>query len=598
MDIDIGKIDRIKIWHDNSGPGSAWFLDSVIIRKKYSTCYTISNIYVQRLEQISQVLYRQTWELMNKNSMVRESAVNEDERRLNEYNGSKDRLGNSRGILRSPIMYDKVNLQKKVTWDEQSIGSQDDLLSLNSERSMTKTEQHPKKEGSFSREIDHMDHQVYWISSHNYINNQWQIESIEEISSFHLDQSTRSLLLSDRSTRHHQNKTSIDANEDEIYACQANRWLAKDKEDGKLEVNLSAKLIHQSSIDSKKKHHILSDIRIDSQSQKYNDERGSFKETKRSLSHDLRSSSSRSNIALKQQEESPKINSSLIQQSKSSHHIHDLTDSMSSERELLARLTAGSAYPSRTSIGPSISSSQRLKSSPNIDQQDSLVRTTPGEHLHHPPLPARLSSPRRIHDLTTPAIRERQSLIRSSDALPNYPQLSSDHNLKSSRSNKDLSISSLNSRESSVKNLREPSNNFRSIDTPTSSRVQPLKSPRNTKNLINPLTSEQELLARITGNPSHQSSSPATSLTSLSQHARVSRNTNDLIHSSMNDRPTLERIPPTPSFSSNQPSKAIRSSNESLNSLTRSPSAARSSHSKLSPQKSIHGKMNSYILSN
>jgi hypothetical protein len=35
MDIDVGKIDRIKIWHDNSKIGSAWFLDTVIIRKKH-----------------------------------------------------------------------------------------------------------------------------------------------------------------------------------------------------------------------------------------------------------------------------------------------------------------------------------------------------------------------------------------------------------------------------------------------------------------------------------------------------------------------------------------------------------------------------------
>ena len=78
MDIDVGEIDRIKIWHDNSGAGSAWFLDSVIIRKKHSTCHTITNIYIQRLEEISKALYRQVREQIKKNSKVRYIFNNED----------------------------------------------------------------------------------------------------------------------------------------------------------------------------------------------------------------------------------------------------------------------------------------------------------------------------------------------------------------------------------------------------------------------------------------------------------------------------------------------------------------------------------------
>jgi hypothetical protein len=643
MDIDIGKIDRIKIWHDNSGVGSAWFLDSVIIRKKYSTCHIISNIYIQRLEHISKALYRQIAQQIKQTSKVRTSSVNGNERRSmdrsslksNDYNenGLRDRLGSSRGILRSPTMYDKASLQKKVTWDEQSISSQDDLLSMNSQRSMAMQripEQKHKKEDSLPHETGHFNHQAYWISSHNYIENKWKIESIEEINSFHFDQSTRSLLLSDRSAINHQIKTSIRDNEDEIYECQANRWLAKDKEDGKLEVYLSAKLTHPSSItsqtniDSKKKHLTPPNITFNNQHQNYVDEKERLKEIKYSSAydlgsmerpsksltpHDLRSSSSHlpktqlNDLHVKQYEQSSRINpsidnrlptsASLTQLSKSPRNIHELTDSISSEQQLLARITGVPSYHSRTPTTSLIPSSHHLKSPRNIDERESLVKNS-NELPNYPRLPSnqRLNSPRSINNLTTPIITERQSLTKGLDTLPDYP--------RSSRSNKDLTTPLLNSRDSLVKMSREPPNYLRSVDTSMSSR--------NTKDPIGPLTGEHELLARITGEPAYRSpsSSSATSLTPLNQRTKFPRNTNDLMNSSINERETFNKLSSEPPIhprltslsSSNQLSKSIRSSNESSSTSSRAPieplsrpkSPARS-HPNVSSQKSIYGKI-------
>jgi hypothetical protein len=674
MDIDIGKIDRIKIWHDNSGPGSAWFLDSILIRKTYSTCQTISNIYIRRLEEISKALHRQIREQMKKNVTRHTSSISRDGRRStdrhslkpNDYdnNSSKERLGSSRGILRSPIMYDKTSLQKKVTWDEQSIGSQDDLLSINSQRTtamQTRGEQKYKKEDSFHHETGHFDHQVYWISSHNYIDNKWKIKSIEEINSFDLDSSIRSLLLSDRSTINNKIRTSVSENDDEIYEFQANRWLAKDKEDGKLEVYLTAKLIHKSSItsdtsiDSKKKHPTSSNIHFDGQRQKYAEEEKNFKESKHSspydlgaiersskdlTPHDLRLSSSRlsntsgtqlndphslqrkihpsthPNITFKKQEESPKIHSSVDklsssssltqrpksphnindltdslsserellakligepsyhsrsaatslispdQRSKSPRNINDLTDSLSSERELLARLTGEPSYHSRSAATSLISPDQRSKSPRNTNERQSLTKI-PNEPPGYPGLTAastssssqRLKSPRSINDLTTPITSGRESLTKISDQPLNHPRssaaspLSSNQSIKSLRSINDRTAPSPNARDSLTKISREPPDYSQSPATLKSSSSQLSKSLRNTRDLIHPITSEQELLTRITGEPpppSYRSPSSTTSLTSSRQRAKSPRNTNDLINSSMGERETLAKISSDP----------------------------------------------------
>jgi hypothetical protein len=692
MDIDIGKIDQIKIWHDNSGPGSAWFLDSVIIRKKYSTCQIISNIYIQRLEEISKVLYRQIRQQIKKNSTRHTSSINGDEHRStdrhrfksNDYddNNSRDHLGSSRGILRSPTMYDKTSLQKKVRWDEQSIGSQDDTLSMNSQRTTTMqtiAQKKHRKDDSFPHESNHFDHQAYWISSHNYVENKWKINSIEEINSFDFDQSTRTLLLSDRLAANNKLKATIQENDDEIYEFQANRWLAKDKEDGKLEVYLTSKLIHKSStvsdtsIDSKKKHITSTNLRFDDQRQRYAEEEENLKESKRSspydpglierspkglTPHDLRLSSSRlpntskiqpnnlhasqrnidpssrSNITLKKQEESLKLNSSidklpssssLAQRSKSHRTINDLTDSLSSERELLARIAGEPSYHSRSTANSLISPSQRAQSPRNINERESLAKIS-SEPPNYSRLPAAstslsnqyLKSPRSINNLITPIPSEREPLTKISDQPPRYPRsptgslLSTDQNIKSSRSNNDRTTPLINTRDSLTKVSREPPNYPRSAAISMSSSNQSLKSPRNTKDLINPLTSEQELLARITREPSYRSQSPATSLTALSQNAKLSRNTNDLIKTSTGERETLAKISSEPlnhprlaatsSLSSNQLSKPIRLSNETTSSLTRAsmgssltPRAAARSNPNLPSQKSVYGKSDYFI---
>ena len=233
MDIDVGKIDGIKLWHDNSKPDSDWFIESITIVKKHSTCHTISNIYTQRIKQITNVLYRRS-----RAQPPTKSPSSKGKDHLSVHRGSSklkhsasadshERLGSSRSILRSPTLNEKMNLQKKVTWDEQSINSQDDSLSIESERRSTITRAN----------ITDEKHQLHWISSHSYRDNQWTIRSIEEKQSFDLDQSTRALLLSDRLPV----KPSDRGHDDEIYQFDAQRWSAKDKEDAKLGLFLTPK---------------------------------------------------------------------------------------------------------------------------------------------------------------------------------------------------------------------------------------------------------------------------------------------------------------------------------------------------------------------
>jgi hypothetical protein len=679
MDIDIGEIDRIKIWHDNSGPGSAWFLDSIVIHKKYSTCHTISNVYIQRLDQISQALHRQIREQMKKNFTVHTPSTSEDKhhsasrRSLNSSNGSNDYLGSNRSILRSPTMYDKASLHKKVTWNEQSIGSQDDLLSMDSQRMKSMQnigEQKRKKEDSLHHHHDagHFDHQVYWISSHSYTDHKWQIKSIEEVNSFDFDQTTRALLLSDRSVINNKIKTPVRESDDEIYEFQANRWLAKDKEDGKLEVYLTSKLIHKSTlsshanIDPKKKHLTPPSMHSDAQHKKYDDEKD-LHEAKRSSAKDLgpieksprgltssdpRLSSSRlSNMSKtplndlhtfqrnidpfsRQQEKSSKINpsmdqlppsSSLTHPLKSPRNINDRSSPLSSERELLARITGEPSHHPRLTATSSLSSDQRLKSPQNINEREPLNRLP-----HEPPIYPRstatatssssqyLKSPRNISDLTSPAINERRSLAKISDQPPHYSRstpalsLSTDQHLKSSHNSNDLINPLVNTRDPFARIPREPSDHTRSTVPSISLSSQHLKSPRS-PNELTYSTSEQELLARLTNEPSHHSRLPATSLTSLNQRAKLTHNPNDRLSPSMNERETLAKIsvePPnyprsgtTSLLSSSQPSKLTRSSNEpvtrtSIEPPLRSKPPVRSNPN-LSSQKSPYGKFNYFI---
>ena len=663
MDIDIGEIDRIKIWHDNSGPGSAWFLDSVVIQKKYSTCYTISNIYVQRLDEISNALHRQVHEQMKKNFTVHTHSASQ--RSLKPNNGPTDSLGSSRGILRSPTMYDKASLQKKVSWNEKSIGSQDDLLSMDSQRSKSMqslNEKKREKEDSSHHESGHFDHQVYWISSHSYTDHQWKIKSIEEINSFDFDQTTRSLLLSDRLTLNKKIKTTAHDGEDEIYEFQANHWLAKDKEDGKLEVYLTSKLIHKStiasnkSIDSKKKHLSSQNIHSRAPHHKYDHEEN-LNEPKRSSSKDLgpieRSPKGVTPNDVRLSKSNPPIDqfsssSPITQRLKSSRNINDRSSPLSSERELLARITGEPLHHSR------LTTNQRLQSPQNINEREppfhprsTVVPTSSSSSSPH------LKSPRNINDLTNPTIDERKPMTKISDQSPyhsrstpallsstdRHSKLSSNSNdlmnssvnprdslarilrepidqsrspvpsisssnqrLKSPSNSNDHMNSSVNPRDSLARILREPVDQYRSPVPSISSSNQRLKSPRSPNQLTNSLSSEQELLARITNEPSYGSRSSAIS---MNQRPKLIRHTNDPTNSLMNERETLAKPPSYPRstatsmLSSSQLSKPIRLSTESAPSLTKTsiepslksrPTAH--SNSKLSSQKSLYGKFN------
>ncbi|CAF4476662.1 unnamed protein product, partial [Rotaria sp. Silwood2] len=402
MDIDIGKIDRIKVWHDNSGVGPAWLLDSIIIRKKHSICRPITDIYIQRLEKISQILYHQACEQLKRDHNLQLSSTKENESRsIDRRQSSKlkdlDDLSSSRGILRSPIIYDKANSQKKVTFDEQSLGSQDEQFAIDTQR-MKNTqkvlEQKNKRDYSSPRiETGRFEHQAYWISSHNYIDNKWQINSIEESKTFDLDPTTRLLLLSDRSSINTKIKTSIKEKDDDIYEFQANCWLTTDKGQ-KPEVILNPKSVQLSKTETKLKSlsSSLSDMKNDTQKRtvisttktssniqhdKYNDENskrssqfdlGPLERSPRSqasLDRPLRDlsktqyddlySSQRSDqkfsTALKRQEESSidkyHRSSSPNQRPISPHSNKNLKISSTSEQELLSKASYESAYHTR-----------------------------------------------------------------------------------------------------------------------------------------------------------------------------------------------------------------------------------------------------------
>ncbi|CAF4736185.1 unnamed protein product [Rotaria sp. Silwood1] len=622
MDIDIGKIDRIKIWYDNSNFNSAWFLESIIIYKKYSTCYTISNIYIQRLKQISNILYHQFYEHMNKNSFIHKTFLkneNEhisiDQQNLN-HNNINDHLGNNRSILRSPTIYDKINLRKKVTWDEQSIGSVDDLFSIDSQHIkliQTIDEQKYNKNNLIDYEKNYIDHKIYWISSHNYIDNKWKIKSIEEINSFDFDSSIRSLLLSDRSIINNNNNITSSTNEhhDEIYEFQANCWLAKDKQNGKLEIYLTSKLIEKSSllsnvnIDSKKKHIIQSDISFknyDNEDKKqeikysspYDLKSIEKKSSKNSSLHNLQLSSkiqqfsnshslqeninlsSHPNTTLKTSNESLRIKSSidkfpqsslLTQHLKSSSNMNDLTNPLSSEQELLARITSNEpSHRPRSTISSLASLSQRSK------------------------------SPFNTNDRTASITNEQSLSMKISNQLSNHSR-SSNENIKSSHNKQHLTQPSSNAQNSLSRIPHEQSNYSRSTPISLSSSSQSIKSLHDGNNdFLSSMSNEPELLRQITDEL------PITSLSPLTSRIKSTRNTTNPL---INKRETLLNIPIEPSVnprltvsslrSSNHLSKSSQSNNKSINSLTKTSiestlgsKSAMHSNPDISSKKSIH----------
>ncbi|CAF4125874.1 unnamed protein product [Rotaria socialis] len=268
MDIDVGKIDRIKVWHDNSGVGAAWLLDSIVVRKKYSTCRSIADIFVQRLETISHALYRKTFEQVKKDYALRLSSTKENASRSSDRRSAKSRdyddLASSRGILRSPIVNDKGNLNKKVTWDEQSLGSQDDPFSINTKRmrNMQQTIEKSRRTSASPPQMEsgHFEHTAYWISSHSYDDKKWHITSIEELNQLDLDQSTRNALLVDRAAANPKIKTPINEKDDDVYEFEAKSWLKKDKDNSKPEVILTPKSVQLSTTTKKSSTEMKSDL--------------------------------------------------------------------------------------------------------------------------------------------------------------------------------------------------------------------------------------------------------------------------------------------------------------------------------------------------
>ncbi|CAF3802035.1 unnamed protein product [Rotaria sp. Silwood1] len=397
MDIDVGTIDRIKIWHDNTGIGSAWLLDSITIRKKHSTCRPITNIYIQRLEKISEILYRQSYEQLKKDYNLRLPSTKDNEERSIDRRYSKstelDDLVNNRSILRSPITYDKTNLQKKVRWDEQSIGSQDEPLIIDTQQ--MKNKQKIKRDSSSERiETGHFEHQAYWISSHNYINNTWKINSIEELNKFDFDEKTRLLLLSDRLAINTKIKTSINEKDDDIYEFEAKCWLSNEK-GKKLEIYLNPKSIKLSTIETKSK--LLDQKKTDIEKQNiistkkssssYQYDKSNDENLKHSLKFDLGplEKSPRSQTSLDRSvRDTSKIkfddsyssqpndhSSSTYQRSISPHTNKNLKISSTNEQNLLTKPSYESTYHSRltptslidTRSSPSSLSNQYSKTS-------------------------------------------------------------------------------------------------------------------------------------------------------------------------------------------------------------------------------------------
>ena len=233
MDVDVGKIDRIRIWHDNSGSTPGWFLSSVVVRKKYSSSRTIASIFVKRLEEISQAYYRHGRAQLKKVSADKMAGSERRRDARSREDGdasSNDRLGSNRSILRSPVMSKNEALQKKVSWGESSTDKQ-----------RTREPKRRPDDSPPTIESGHIEHQAFWISSHRFVEQKWKIKSLEESNALDLDSSTRSLLLSDRAAAHTKTRPSDEAKDDDTYEFEANRWLAKDEEDRQTEVTLKPK---------------------------------------------------------------------------------------------------------------------------------------------------------------------------------------------------------------------------------------------------------------------------------------------------------------------------------------------------------------------
>ena len=459
MDIDVGEINRIKIWHDNSGAGPGWFLETVVIRKKHSTFRPVTTLFIQRLEQASQVLYNRAREQLQKLSQKPAASSKENDRQ-SLSSKTYDDLGSNRSILRGSTMSDKTNT-KSVRWNERGGGSQEDI-SYDARRMKTLEK----------IESGHFEHHAHWISSHDYVNKKWQIQSIEEQNSLNFDQSTRSQLLEDRNVSNTKIKSTVSDRDDDVYEFGANRWLAKDEGDRKIEVYLtpkSTKLSTETSneakskasadrtMDPKRKSTASSDSRYGKYDSEHADraskfELGPLEKSPRSSTPLLdRSPHDTSKTHFDDPRSSHRSQGSLLNSSKrqdsssidkdhrpSSRISNDVRPPSASQRDLLSRISREPPYHSRSiaasaiDSGSSTATNSRLKSTRFDDEPTSPLTSHRDYTLKTPAEPAtRLKSTRFDNEMTSPSTGHRdytsktpaETATRPKSAVRSVPEL-------------------------------------------------------------------------------------------------------------------------------------------------------------------------------
>lgn len=186
MDIDIGRIKKIEIGHDNTGPGAGWYLETVTIRKKISNCREIGESFIRQTEEWSEILQDRISESSEK-GLARD-----------------DRPASSRSILRSPTDSARSASQKRVSWN---------------------------KEETENAKSSRKSHQVRWISSYQFVD--------EKLTYRAADASREDEYSTKKSVKISTNGDP----DDEIYQFKADRWLADDENDKRLSVILTPESI-------------------------------------------------------------------------------------------------------------------------------------------------------------------------------------------------------------------------------------------------------------------------------------------------------------------------------------------------------------------
>jgi hypothetical protein len=261
MDNDVGQIHSIKIWHDNAGLQAAWFLDTVVIRKKYSV--PVIQSFNERANEISQVFYQRADKKFRQFLSKTPSNQTEGNHRIDYYETSHDQYRNGSSILLDPATDNRRTANKHVTWQEKNNDNVRHTSSHESSRRQPRSAESSRND--MFDQLGHIEHHAYWISSHRFIDDAWIIESIEEKDRALFDSSTRSRLLADRSVMNKKNKSSTSDIDDDVYEFTANRWLGKDEGDHKIEVILQPNSVKLSAATTMKYKTSSSDINKDNQ---------------------------------------------------------------------------------------------------------------------------------------------------------------------------------------------------------------------------------------------------------------------------------------------------------------------------------------------